>query len=163
MSIDSKCNETRITLFALALAVFMAVSQAEVLKMGSRAPVSVTFYEEPGMYASQGLGQCGYGTDVTGDTDFNRLSLYPLHVAAGNMEFLGGCRACGTLSYNGKARSYVVTDVTDVKDDLDRHGAAWPPYGSHIDMMGTEFDFFQTLPRNGDQLDFSKGGIFTGN
>ena len=30
-------------------------------------------------------------------------------------------------------------------------------------MMGTEFDFFQTLPRNGDQLDFSKGGIFTGN
>ena len=87
---------------------------------------------------------------------------YP-HVAAGNMEFLGGCGACGTLSHDGKARSYVVTDVTDVKDDLDRQGSSWPPYGSHIDMMGTEFDFFQTLPRNGGQLDFSKGGIFTGN
>lgn len=163
MNDSRKCNQTRITLFALALAAFMAVTQAEVLRIGSSAPVSVTFYEEPGMYASEGHGQCGYGSDVTGNTDFNRLSLYPLHVAAGNLEFLGGCGACGTLSYDGKARSYVVTDVTDVKDDLDRQGTAWPPYGSHIDMMGTEFDYFQTLPRNGDQLDFSKGGIFTGN
>ena len=59
MTHSSKCNQTRITLFALALAAFMALTQAEVLSMGSSAPVSVTFYEEPGMYASKGHGQCG--------------------------------------------------------------------------------------------------------
>lgn len=130
------------------------------LGFGDSAPVTVTFYSSPGMDCATGNGQCGYGSDVNGDTDFVKTSLYPLHVASGNFALTGGCGSCGVLSYNGKSRGYVISDVTDAIDSLgDR---AWPPQGSHIDMCCNEFDWFQSLRDGSGNVNCNNGGIFTG-
>jgi GH35 family endo-1,4-beta-xylanase len=130
------------------------------LGMGQASPVTVTFFSSPpDMDCADGWGQCGYGSDATGNTDFCKTGLYPLHVASGNFEFLGGCGACGILHYNGKDRGYVVTDVTDHTDSLGQRD--WPPAGSHIDMCCDQFDYFQSLD-HGNGVDCGNGGIFTG-
>lgn len=51
---------------------------------------------------------------------------------------------------------YVVTDVTDTKDDLNRDGSGWPPYGSHIDTCLPQFQLYQPGTTG------YSGGIFTG-
>ena len=129
------------------------------LGFGESAPVTVTFYSTPGMDCATGNGMCGFGSDTTGDTDFVKNSLYPLHVASGNFGFLGGCGSCLLLSYNGKSRGYVISDITDPIDELGQRD--WPPQGSHIDMCCNEFDYFQSLD-HGSGIDCNNGGIFTG-
>jgi hypothetical protein len=131
-----------------------ATSAKPSMKLGESLPVTVTFYEEPGMYCSESAGSCGLGTDVTGNTNFVKNSLYPIHAASGNYRLLGGCNACGTLSFNGKSRSFVITNNTDEIDSIG--GDA-----QHIDLCGADFSYFQSLERGG-KLDFSQGGIFSG-
>ena len=84
---------------------------------------------------------------------FNSLpaSTDPYHAASGNFGYLGGCGACGVLTYNGKSRGFVITDVTDHKDDIG--GDGW-----HIDLCLPSFNYFT----NGQAGDGSHGGIFTG-
>jgi hypothetical protein len=139
------------TLFCIMM---VAATSAQSMKLGESLPVTVTFYESPGMFCSESAGSCGFGTDATGNTEFVKTSLYPIHAASENYKLLGGCGACGTLSYNGKARSFVITDNTDEIDSIG--GDA-----QHIDLCGVDFSYFQSLKVNG-KLDFSRGGIFTG-
>lgn len=129
------------------------------LPLWGSSPVSVTFYESPGMRCSDGLGECGFGDIASGGTDFLKNSLYPLHAASGNFDFLGGCSACGVLHYNGLARGFTITDVTDAVDSLGQRD--WPPNGAHLDLCCDQFDYFQSLD-TGYGLDCSQGGIFTG-
>ncbi|GAQ90384.1 glycoside hydrolase family 10 [Klebsormidium nitens] len=129
------------------------------LPLGSSSPVSVTFYESPGMRCSDGLGMCGFGNTAAGGTDFLKNALYPLHAASGNFEFLGGCGACGVLHYNGLARGYTITDVTDAIDSLGERD--WPPKRAHLDLCCSEFSYFQSLDK-GYGIDCSQGGEFTG-
>jgi GH35 family endo-1,4-beta-xylanase len=137
--------------------LLQAEQGAGPLPLGASTPVTVTFFESEGMRCSDGLGQCGYGNIASGGTDFLKLSLYPLHAASGNSEFLGGCGACGIVHYNNFARGYTITDVTDRIDSLGER--EWPPAGSHIDLCCDQFDFFQSLDR-GYGLDCSLGGEF---
>lgn len=131
----------------------------ETLAMYANSPVTVTFYSEPGMDCADGLGQCGFGNRASGPTDFLKKSLYPLHCASGNQEFLGGCGSCGVLHYGGKSRGFTITDVTDVVDSLGPRD--WPPNGAHIDLCCDQFDYFQSLD-HGNGIDCDNGGIFTG-
>jgi hypothetical protein len=142
--------------------MLLLCSSAHGLRLGESAPVTVTFYASPGMDCEDHMGMCGYGNDVNGPNNFLGTSLYPLHLASGNFDFLGGSGACGILSYNGKSRSYVVSDITDPIDSLDRGGANWPPLGSHADLCCHEFDYFQSLNKGGG-VDCNNGGICTGN
>lgn len=80
----------------------------------------------------------------------------PLHAASGNFAYLGGCGACGILSGNGVSKGYVITDVTDHLDSLDRSAGSSPPQGSHIDICLKEFQEY--VPGT----DGNHGGIFTG-
>jgi hypothetical protein len=79
----------------------------------------------------------------------------PLHAASGNFEFLGGCGACGILSGNGVSKGFVITDVTDRLDSLDRSSGSGPPQGSHIDLCLPEFQEY--VPGTTG----NNGGIFT--
>lgn len=144
----------------IADAISTLPERRSTLGFGESAPVTVTFYSSPGMDCATGNGMCGYGTDTSGDTDFVKNSLYPLHVASGNFGLLSGCGGCGVLSYNGKTRGYVVTDVTDPIDELGQR--SWPPQGSHIDMCCNEFDYFQSLKDGSGNINCNNGGIFTG-
>jgi hypothetical protein len=151
MSFEARCKN-----FTRVACLLILCSSVQSLKLGESSPVSVTFYEEfPNMACSTGNGACGCGTDVTGNTDFVKTSLYPIHAASGNYEILGGCGACGTLSYNGLARSFVITNIIDRLNSIGGDGL-------HIDLCGIDFSYFQSLKVNG-QLDFSHGGIFTSN
>ncbi|GAQ88415.1 hypothetical protein KFL_004260080 [Klebsormidium nitens] len=128
----------------------------KALGLGQSSQVSATFYNSPGMDCTTGNGQCGYGNDVDGNAyggggPFVETSLYPYHAASGNFGYLGGCGACGVLTYNGKSRGFVITDVTDHKDDIG--GDGW-----HIDLCLPSFNYFT----NGQAGDGSHGGIFTG-
>lgn len=132
------------------------VPRRKALGLGESSQVSVTFYNSPGMDCTSGNGQCGYGNDVTGTAyggggPFLETSLYPYHAASGNFGYLGGCGACGVLTYNGKARGFVITDVTDHKDDIGGDGF-------HIDLCLPSFNWFT----DGQAGDGSHGGIFTG-
>ncbi|GAQ79935.1 hypothetical protein KFL_000420070 [Klebsormidium nitens] len=129
------------------------------LRLGDSSPVTVTFYDSPGMYCTDGEGQCGYGTDTNGRArgpggDFLQTSLYPLHAASGHFEHLGGCGACGILSEGGINLAFVITDVTDALDELGNR--EWPPFGSHIDLCLPEFRIYRPGTRT------EQGGIFTG-
>lgn len=81
------------------------------LPLWASSPVTVTYYESPGMECSKGLGACGLGNIAGGETNFLKESLYPLHAASGNFEFPGGLlglrcpelpRASKRILYNGR-------------------------------------------------------------
>jgi endo-1,4-beta-xylanase len=127
------------------------------LPLWASSPVTVTYYESPGMKCSDGLGACGLGNTAGGETTFLKDALYPLHAASGNFEFLGGCSACGVLSYHGLARGYMITDVTDKIDSLGER--PWPPAGAHIDLCCDQFSYFQSLD-HGHGIDCGLGGEF---
>lgn len=137
--------------------LLQAEQGAGSLPLGASTPITVTYYESPGMRCSDGLGQCGYGNIASGGTDFLKNALFPLHAASGNPEFLGGCGACGVVHYNNLARGYTITDVTDRIDSLGER--AWPPEGSHIDLCCDQFSYFQSLD-HGYGIDCSLGGEF---
>ncbi|GAQ83991.1 hypothetical protein KFL_001720040 [Klebsormidium nitens] len=127
----------------------------KALGLGQSAGVTVTFYNSPGMDCTTGNGQCGYGNDVGGNAyggggPFVETSLYPYHAASGNYDYLGGCGACGVLSYNGKSRGFVITDITDDDSQQGR------PH--HIDLCLPSFNYFT----NNQAGDGSHGGIFSG-
>ncbi|GAQ91136.1 hypothetical protein KFL_007330010 [Klebsormidium nitens] len=127
----------------------------KAMGLGDSIPVTVTFYNSPGMDCTTGNGQCGYGNDVGGTAyggggPFVETSLYPYHAASGNYGFMGGCGACGVLTYNGKARGFVITDITDDDSQQGRN--------HHLDLCLPSFNYF-TDGRAGDG---GHGGIFSG-
>jgi hypothetical protein len=141
MSFEARCKTF---MSAFCMLTLCSIAQSRGLQLGESSPVSVTFYESPGMFCSDSLGACGYGNTGAGPTDFLGSSLYPLHCATGNQEWLGGCGSCLVLSYQGKSRAFVVTDVTDVIDSLDR---SLPenqniPWDAHVDLCADSFNYF---------------------
>jgi hypothetical protein len=57
------------------------------------------------------------------------------------------------LTYKGKSRDFVITDVTDHKDELDHSQGL--PTGSHIDLCLPSFQYFEPGTTG------NSGGIFT--
>jgi hypothetical protein len=87
MKQDGVCKQLIVTIMCCILT--SAYSQS--LKIGESSPVTVTFYEQPpDMVCSDGWGSCGMSTDTTGNTDFIKTSLYPLHAASENYVYIGG-------------------------------------------------------------------------
>ncbi|GAQ88773.1 hypothetical protein KFL_004580030 [Klebsormidium nitens] len=161
-AVDSQGSQTvPVAVFNEALHSFeffnetVEAPRRKALGLGQSARVTVTFYNQPGMDCETGNGQCGYGNDVTGDAygnggPFLETSLYPYHAASGNYDYLGGCGSCGVLSYNGKSRGFVITDITDDDSQQGRD--------HHIDLCLGSFNYFT----NGAAGNGGHGGIFSG-